>query len=438
MFKKILLAATLAEDSRGAANLSFALARPSSSRLFVFHAYGPDEAGWSSIRHLSASGKVKAAEEQIIAGFEEALDAIENYTITVVPGVPHEEILRFARKKQADLIVMGPHRVRADQPRIWGMTGSTLQKVSLRARCPVMIVPPDVPRIYPSGHIDLSEADRANFHILIVDDELSLRDSLKEWLSEEGFSAHTAASGEEALEILAAKPCHLMLTDIRMPGMDGVALLHQAKKKHPELAVVMMTAYATIDTAVDAMKQGALDYLVKPFDPELLIPKVRKIHEDYEVTRGRLKVAFSNIVLATDFSRPAHCAFNFAADIARFYEARLHIFHALPMSEETSAGCSQELIEKNIADALARMKQDYLPPLKDAVPFSLESWEGVPHMEILKFARWRHADLIIMAHHSREKDPEKALLGSTVIKVASGARCPVLSINRDFMPSCGA
>ena len=436
MFRKILLAATPEDDTTGAANLSFALARPSSARLFVFHAYGPDEEGWSSIRHLSASGKVDAATKHLKASFEKDLSKIENYEIAVIPGVPHEEILRFARKKHVDLIVMGPHRIKKGQPRIWGMTGSTLQKVSLRARCPVMIVPPDVPKIYPSAHVDLSPEDRKNYRILIVDDELSLRDSLKEWLSEEGFAADTAASGEQALEMLDAARYHLMLTDIRMPGMDGVELLNQAKKKCPDLSVVMMTAYATIETAVGAMKQGALDYLVKPFDPELLIPKVAKIHQDYEVTRGRLKVAFSNIVLATDFSEPAHCAFHFAAEIAQYYDARLHIFHALTTPEDSGAGYSQQVIEQNINDAVERMNKKYGAELRDSVRCAMDSWEGVPHVEILKFARWRHADLIIMAHHSREKDPEKALLGSTVIKVASAARCPVLSINRDFVP-CG-
>jgi len=200
--------------------------------------------------------------------------------------------------------------------------------------------------------------------------------------------------------------------------------------------VVMMTAYATIDTAVDAMKIGAHDYLIKPFDPELLIPKILKFHQDFEVTRGRLKVAFSNIVLATDFSEPAFCAFDFAMKIARYYNAKLHIFHAIPISDDNEFP-SQSVIENNIKEAIDRMKKKYGADLKDIVEYSLESWEGMPHVEILKFARWKHADLIIMAHHSKEKDPEKAVLGSNVIKVASGSRCPILSINRDFVPSCG-
>ncbi|MCK5100205.1 MAG: universal stress protein [Desulfobacteraceae bacterium] len=436
MFRKILLATTPIDESKGASNLSFALARPSNSKLFVFHAYGLAEEGWSSIRYLLPSGKIDEVQKELEKHYEDELSKINDYQVKVVPGVPHDEILRFARKENADLIVMGPHKVDKNQPRIWGLTGSTLQKVSLRARCPVMIVPPDVPKIYPSGDVELSAEDRKKYKILVVDDELSLRDSLKEWLEEEGFSTGMAESGQQALDMLEKEEYHLMLTDIKMPGMDGVELLNRAKRNHPDLGVVMMTAYATIDTAVYAMKVGAYDYLIKPFDPELLIPKILKLHQDYEVTKGRLKVAFSSIVLATDFSEPAYCAFDFAMKIAQYYDAKLHIFHAIPLSDDKEIP-PQSVIEENINETIDRMKKKYGPDLKDLVEFSMESWEGTPHVEILKFARWKHADLIIMAHHSKGEDPEKAVLGSNVIKVASGSRCPILSINKDFMPSCG-
>jgi len=82
-----------------------------------------------------------------------------------------------------------------------------------------------------------------------------------------------AASGPDALEKLAAAPFHLMLLDIKMPGMDGVTVLEKARVIQPALHVLMMTAYATVETAVDAMKIGAMDYLIKPFEPEALIPK---------------------------------------------------------------------------------------------------------------------------------------------------------------------
>ena len=436
MFKKILLATTPLDESKGASNLSFALARPSSSKLFIFYAYGLAEEGWSSIRYLLPSGKVDEVKEELTKHYEDELSKINDYQVKVVPGVPHDEILRFARKENADLIVMGTHKIEKNQPRIWGMTGSTLQKVSLRARCPVMIVPSDVPKIYPSGNIELSAEDRKKYKILVVDDELSLRDSLKEWLEEEGFTTGMAESGQQALDMLAKDNYQLMLSDIKMPGMDGVELLTRAKKNYPDLGVVMMTAYATIDTAVDAMKIGAHDYLTKPFDPELLVPKILKIHQDFEVTKGRLKVAFSNIVLATDFSEPAFCAFDYAIKIAQYYDAKLNIFHAIPISDDKDYP-PQSVIEENIKKTIDRMKNKYGEDLKDIVEYSLESWEGTPHVEILKYARWQHADLIIMAHHSKGRDPEKAVLGSNVIKVASGSMCPILSINKDFMPSCG-
>jgi heterodisulfide reductase subunit A len=134
--------------------------------------------------------------------------------------------------------------------------------------------------VCPTRAIDLGEQQRRQFRILVVDDELVVRDSLKEWLVDEGFRVDMAESGEQALQKLGAEAFHLMLTDIKMPGMDGVELLQQAKERYPELTVVMMTAYATVETAVDAMKIGALDYLMKPFDPQKMIPMVNAIYAD--------------------------------------------------------------------------------------------------------------------------------------------------------------
>ena len=107
----------------------------------------------------------------------------------------------------------------------------------------------------------------------MVDDELVVRDSLKEWLMDEGFSVDMAQSGKEAIDLLSANDYALMLLDIKMPGMDGVEVLRIAKEMREDLPVVMMTAYATVETAVEAMKIGARDYLMKPFDIEALIAK---------------------------------------------------------------------------------------------------------------------------------------------------------------------
>ena len=139
--------------------------------------------------------------------------------------------------------------------------------------------------ICPTGAIKLLEEVRKNFRILVVDDELIMRDSLKAWLEDEGFAVDIAASGPEALNHLSKQAYELMLADIKMPGMDGVELLQKAKEIFPDLSVVMMTAYATVETAVEAMKIGAMDYLLKPFDPDTLIPMIIRIYQDLEASK---------------------------------------------------------------------------------------------------------------------------------------------------------
>ena len=430
MFKKVLLAASPTKACERAADMAFALAKQSNAKLYIFHAYGMDSNGWGGIRHLVPSGKVEEIKGEIAHYYQEKLEkfGVQNYTIEVVAGLPHSEILRFARKKAVDMIIMGPHEKRIDEdlPTRWGMAGSSLEKVSQKSRCPVMVVSEQVPKIWTMDAI----GDRKDFRILVVDDELIVRDSIKEWLEDEGFAVDMAASGPEALDKLSAKPYHLMLTDIKMPGMDGVELLKRAHKPFPDMTVIMMTAYATVETAIEALKIGALDYFLKPFDPEILVDKVFQVYQDFEATRS-VKVTFSNIVLATDFSKPAHYAFDFAFQMTRYYQARLYIFHVIPVAhDEDTLILDQADIEESIKDATERMKKKYGPELEGVAEHSFESWEGTPYVEVLKFARWRNADLIIMAHHSKEIDPEKALLGSNVVRVALSATCPTISINR--------
>ena len=160
--------------------------------------------------------------------------------------------------------------------------------------------------ICPTEAIHLPEQEREGFRILVVDDELIVRDSLKEWLEEEGFSVDMAASGPQALDQLTKQTYQLMLLDIKMPEMDGVEVLQKAKESFPDLNVIMMTAYATVETAVEAMKIGALDYLVKPFDPETMVPMVLRIYQDLAAAEGR-QIEVGAIVLCggTDFFDPA-------------------------------------------------------------------------------------------------------------------------------------
>jgi DNA-binding NtrC family response regulator len=106
--------------------------------------------------------------------------------------------------------------------------------------------------------------------VLVVDDEETICVALDAWLTKEGYHVETAGSGLDALALLSEKIFDLYLVDIKMPGMDGLDLLARIRELQPEATIIMITAHGSIQTAVEAMKRGAGDYLCKPFDPEEL------------------------------------------------------------------------------------------------------------------------------------------------------------------------
>ena len=111
--------------------------------------------------------------------------------------------------------------------------------------------------------------------ILIVDDEESVRDSLYNWFIEDGYAVRCAEDARVALSYLESEDYHIILADIKMPGMDGLEMLKRIKALKKEAIVIMMTAFATVDTAVQALKDGAFDYITKPFDPDDLSHLIR-------------------------------------------------------------------------------------------------------------------------------------------------------------------
>lgn len=115
--------------------------------------------------------------------------------------------------------------------------------------------------------------------ILIVDDELIVRESLAGWLERDGHYVQKAASGEEALDMLKTVKFHILLVDMKMEGMSGLDVLRRVRETDPDVAVVIITAYGSISTAIEAMKEGAYDYLMKPFDPNELGMLIEKILE---------------------------------------------------------------------------------------------------------------------------------------------------------------
>ncbi|MDD4733210.1 MAG: universal stress protein, partial [Desulfovibrio sp.] len=225
------------------------------------------------------------------------LKGVEQLQVHVVPGIPHAEVLRLARKVNSDLIIMGPHTREYAEKRssMWGMAGSTLERVSQKARCPVMIVTQSTP-----------------------------------------YGEHR----------------------------------------------------------------------------------------------------FENILVATDFSEQAECAVNYGGQLVRQYKAAMTLLHVVDM-DGLAGQMNDEELKRLLTQNRERMEEEYAARLKGVDPCSFECVAGKPAMDILKTARLIKADLILMAHHSKEIDPEKAFLGSTVTQVALNAGCPTMSVNRHFDLRCG-
>ena len=157
--------------------------------------------------------------------------------------------------------------------------------------------------------------------ILIVDDEVNARAALVELLRDEGYAVEAAADAFKALGKAADFAPDLVLTDLKMPGMDGLALLARIRENDPDLPVVMMTAFGEVETAVRAMQAGARDYLAKPVNVSELSVIVarelehRRIRQEAGLLRARLseKYSFENII---GNAAPMHEGFKTVSQIA--------------------------------------------------------------------------------------------------------------------------
>ena len=134
--------------------------------------------------------------------------------------------------------------------------------------------------------------------LLVVDDELIVRDSLDKWFREEGYDVTVAESAQEALARMAAKRFDLALVDIKMPGTDGVELQRRMHEIDGDMLVIMMTGYASVETAVAALKNGAYDYVSKPFDPDDIAHTVHNAlaHKLAQQENARLRETVASVV----------------------------------------------------------------------------------------------------------------------------------------------
>ncbi len=301
MFKKILFATNASPACDAAAKIAFELAEKYKSQLILFHVFAEPSHGSGAFVTDYVTGEkedigpdyVDWVKEEMKNTYDQLIQKHGAPLYEAVVGIPSTEILRHARKIEADCIIMGAH-ARQDDPaaaRFRGIVGTTMQKVALWAKCPVLII---------------------------------------------------------------SRPCETCFW------------------------------------------------------------------------------YFNQIVFGTDFSKAAMAAFQFAYKMADHIGCKLHLFHALNI-ETTQAGVGpgQKSIEERIKSAKARMESLYVSQMDNFDNYEISVWEGVPYVELLKFARETSADLIVMAHHTKEVEIEDAVMGSTIEQVVLRSACPVASVNKD-------
>ena len=209
------------------------------------------------------------------------------------------------------------------------------------------------------------------FSILVVDDERGMRDFLKILLAKEGYQVTVCANGEEALKSLEKQPFNLVISDIRMPGMSGLELLECIKEKNPDLPVVMITAFASPNDAVSAMKNGAFDYITKPFNLDEIktVLKSAVSRKNEKRSDPASSGSFASIIGA---SREMQKIFDMIKRIAPT-PANVLIYG--------ESGTGKELVAKAIHNTSKVASKPFVPILCSAIPDELMESELFGHVK---------------------------------------------------------
>jgi DNA-binding NtrC family response regulator len=227
-----------------------------------------------------------------------------------------------------------------------------------------------------------------NKPILIVDDEKNIRLTLSQALETLGAEIDTAAHGEEALTKLKEKEFGLILLDIRMPGMDGMEVLHRVREIRPDIRVIMITAYGTVESAVEAMKLGAVDFLQKPFDPEEIRELVSRVTDRDKLDERKAVDYASRLELAKKCVGDRH--FNAALE---------HVRQAVFIDAGRPEGF-------NLLGALMEIQGDRAEAQKNyRAALSLDpSYEpAIQNLQRSTTAKWRQAGGILLEEPQKEE-----------------------------------
>lgn len=213
--------------------------------------------------------------------------------------------------------------------------------------------------------------------ILIVDDEVALRSAIVEFLQQEGFNVQHASSGEEALDLLKAEAFDVLITDMKLPGVDGIQVLQEALKTYPGIVSIIITGHGTIENAVQAMKNGAYDYISKPFqlvEISLVVKQAlerRRLREENSYLKSQLqeKYKFENIVGSSKAMQ----------DVFRLVHTVAETNSTVLITGETGTG--KEIIAKAIHYKSLRKDQKIICINCGAIPESLLESELFGHVK---------------------------------------------------------
>ncbi len=213
--------------------------------------------------------------------------------------------------------------------------------------------------------------------ILIVDDELIIRESLTDWLMESGYETHAVEDGQKAIEQVKSAEWDLLLVDLKMKGMNGIEVLQQVKQIAKDLPVVIITGYPTVDTAVQAMKEGAYDYIVKPFNPEEIDLVIRNVV-------AHQKLVKENVYLRQELKR--RYQFRDIVGRSRKMQELLVLLKTVARSSSTvliqgESGTGKELIARAIHDTSPRHKGPFVAVSCAALPETLLESELFGHVK---------------------------------------------------------